>query len=246
MNKDKAKKTIQIIVMILFVIIMGIVTYCLIPVIKSLPTQEGRMELQEKVKSYGVFAPGVYVLICMFQVIIAIIPGEPLEIAGGVLFGAFGGFILCLIGITIGSILVYYLVKIIGRPLINAIMGKEKYNKLEFLHNEKKLEVIIFVLFLIPGTPKDALTYFVPITKIKPSKYFLYSSLARIPSVISSTIIGANLSKGNFTMGIIIFSITAAIGFVGILFNNKLLGGFKQKAKRLNKNIKSHKKKVDK
>lgn len=242
MNKDKARKIIQFIIMILFIIIMGVITYYLIPVIKSLPTQEGRIKLQQKVESYGVFAPGFYVLICIFQVVVAIIPGEPLEIVGGVLFGGFGGFILCLIGTVIGSISVYYLVKIIGRPLINVIMSREKYNKLKFLNNEKKLEIIIFMLFLIPGTPKDALTYFIPLTKIKPSKYFLYSSLARIPSIISSTIVGANLSKGNFTMGIVIFAITAGIGFIGILYNNKFMGDLKKKTK----NIKKHKKKVDK
>lgn len=242
MNRNKARKVIQIIIMILFVVIMGAVTYYSIPVIKSLPTQEGRLKLQEEVESYGMFAPGFYMLICMLQVIVAIIPGEPLEIVGGVLFGGLGGFALCMIGITAGSISVYYLVKVIGRPLINAIMSREKYNKLEFLNDEKKLEVIIFVLFLIPGTPKDALTYFIPLTKIKPSKYFLYSSLARIPSVISSTIVGANLSKGNFTLSIVIFAITAAIGLVGILFNNRVMGSFKKKAKKLNKNIKKHKK----
>ena len=242
MNKDKVRKIIQIILMVLFVIIMGVVTYYSIPVIKSLPTEEGRLELQHKVESYGVFAPGFYIIICMLQVVVAIIPGEPLEIVGGVLFGGIGGFILCLIGITIGSATVYYLVKIIGKPLINAIMSKEKHNKLKFLHDERKLELIIFLLFLIPGTPKDALTYFVPLTKIKPSKYFLYSSLARIPSVISSTIVGANLSKGNFKIGIAIFAITAAIGFVGIMYNNKLMGDLKKKAK----NIKKSKKKVDK
>lgn len=242
MNKNNVKKTIQIIVLVVFIVMLGLVTYYSIPIIKSLRTDEGRLELQNRVESYGAFSPIVYVLICIIQVVVAIIPGEPIEIVGGFLFKGIKGFLLCMAGITIGMIVVYYLVKIIGRPLIDAIMGKEKYNKLKFLHNEKKLELIIFLLFLIPGTPKDALTYFVPLTRIKPSKYFLYASIARIPSVISSTIIGANFSKGNNIMGIIILAITTVIGCVGILYNNKLMGDLKEKAK----NIKKHKKRVDK
>ncbi len=242
MENDKKKKIIRIIVLIIFLVAMGVITYFFIPMIKSLRTQAGREALQTRVKSYGVFAPGIYFLICLVQVVVAMIPGEPLELAGGVLFGGFNGFFLCILGITLGEVVVYYLVKLIGKPFIDAMMSKETYNKFKILNDEKRLETVIFILFLIPGTPKDALTYFVPLTKIKPSKYFVLSSLARVPSVISSTIVGANISKGNWAVGIVVFGVIAVIGLVGILFNGKIMNLLKNRTKKINDNIKNHKK----
>lgn len=236
MNNKKKSDIIRFVFAVLFIIVSGVIIYILIPVIKALYNGNGEDILSEKVASFGAFAPVVYVAICLVQVVVAIIPGEPIEILGGILFGAIPGFLLCLLGIALGSASVYYLVKALGKPLIESVMSKEKYNSLKILNDEKKLEVLIFILFLIPGTPKDAITYFVPLTRIKPSKYFVYSTLARIPSVISSTIVGANLSKGDWKMGIIIFVITAAIGLVGILYNAKFMGKIKSKAEQHKKN----------
>ncbi len=231
-KNDKRMKKIRIIGLIAFFVLLSIMTYLAIPVIQSLSTEEGRVELQNTVESFGALAPLFFVLFCIFQVVIAIVPGEPVEILGGILFGPFWGFLLCFIGMTLGSILVFYLVKSIGKPLLDAIISKERYAKLKFLHNEKKLEIIVFILFLIPGTPKDALTFFAPVTKIKPSRYFVYSNLARIPSIISSTLIGANLSDGNFLLSVIIFLITVAIAIIGIFFNDKFMAKVRNKGNK--------------
>ena len=93
----------------------------------------------------------------------------------------------------------------------------EKY---KFLKNTKKIELTIFILFFIPGTPKDALTYLAPFVPIKPKKFFVISTIARIPSVITSTILGDQIIKGNYLIAIIVFVITAIISIGGILFNN--------------------------
>ena len=87
-------------------------------------------------------------------------------------------------------------------------------------HDEKKLELIAFILLMIPGTPKDVLTYMVSLTDIKPARFYFIATFARVPSVVSSTLMGATLSRGKPVMTIIIFLITAAIGVTGIFFNN--------------------------
>ena len=137
----------------------------------------------------------VFVLIQICQIVVAFIPGEPIEIISGMLFGSMMGFFLCMIGIVIGTVLVFYLVRWLGEPLVSAFVNSEKLKKYKILNDEKRLESLVFILFLIPGTPKDVLTYLVPLTKIRPKKYFVYSSIARIPSVIVITSYSIHYTK---------------------------------------------------
>lgn len=223
MDKTKLLSKKRIILFIIFLIIIAAATILTIPLIKLLVTAEGRAKIQAMVESHETSGAFLFIGLQFIQVVIAVIPGEPVEIIGGVLFGAFGGFLFCMIGALAGTISVFYLVKLLGYPLVSSFFDRKKLKHLKILEDSKKLETIVFILFLIPGTPKDALTYIVPLTKMKASTFFIYSSIARIPSVIGSTIVGSNIGKGNWMISIIIFLITAAIGLVGILYNDKIL-----------------------
>lgn len=229
MQKQNKKNTIKTIFLIIFLLAVIGMTIFMIPIIKMLPTTEGRQRLKELVESFGAWGEVAFLGIQITQVIIAFIPGEPIEIIGGMLFGTFGGLLLCLAGTLIGTVLIFYLVKWLGQSLVSVFVENEKLKKYKILNDEKRLETVVFILFLIPGTPKDALTYLVPLTKIKPSKYFILATIARIPSVISSTLVGSNIGKGNWLMSIIIFAATAAIGLVGILYNNRFISQKEQK-----------------
>lgn len=229
MKKLDKKNIIRLIaVIVLLCVAVGITIFC-VPLVKSLTTDAGRIAFQNRVAEFGPLGWLLFLILQILQVVIAIIPGEPVEIIGGVLFGTFGGMALCLSGLFLGTVLVYYLVKAIGTPLVYAFVSEEKINSLKFLRDTKKLEALIFVLFLIPGTPKDTLTYFVPLTKVKPWKFFLLSTVARIPSVVSSTLAGENIGNGNWFFTILIFGITAAIGLVGIYYNEKLMNKVKSR-----------------
>lgn len=222
MKKIDKKNIIRLIAVIIFIGIAITATILILPFINNIRTEEGRLAIQETVSNSGISGVFLFLGLQILQVVIALIPGEPIEIIGGILFGTFGGLFLCLIGLLLGTILVFYLVKAVGKPLIHAFVSEEKLNSFKFLNNQKKLETLIFILFLIPGTPKDTLTYIIPLTKIAPWKFFLLSTVARIPSVVTSTLAGNSIGEGNWLFSIIIFLITAAIGLVGIYFNNKL------------------------
>lgn len=228
MKKLDKQNKIRFFVAIIFILITVIATIFLIPVIKSFLTENGRKILENRVQSFGAFGWLIFIIIQIIQVIVAFIPGEPIEIVGGVLFGTISGMLLCLLGLLIGTIIVYYLVKLVGKPLVFALVSEEKFNKLKFLNNKKKLETVIFILYLIPGVPKDALNYIIPLTEINPMTFFLISTLSRIPSVISSTLVGSSLGNGHFALSIIILLLTAIIGLIGILFNERIINFFKQ------------------
>lgn len=226
MKKYRKSDIVRIILFIGFILIMIGVTIALLPHIKLLMTEEGRIEFQQKLNSFGIWKFVIFVLCQVLQIIFAFIPGEPFEIISGVMFGWLGGLFMCMIGILIGTACVYYLVKLLGRPFVNAIISEEKLKKFKFLNDSRKLELITFLLFLIPGTPKDALVYFVPFTTIKPSRFFTIATLARIPSVVSSVLVGSTLNGGNWVWSIIILLLTGAIGVIGIWYNSKLMKKF--------------------
>ena len=93
---------------------------------------------------------------------------------------------------------------------------------MKFLQNTKKLNILIFILFFIPGTPKDLFTYFIGLTPMKLRTFLILSSIARIPSVISSTIGGEALGLQNYTFAIAVFILTAAISGIGLLIYRKI------------------------
>lgn len=231
MKKGRDNNRIKTVFFVIFIVVTIVLTIVLIPVIKMIMTQQGRIMLKNKVESFGAFGPVAFLAIQIIQVIVALIPGEPIEILGGVLFGGIGGFLLCMLGNVIGMVTIFYIVRGLGQSFVKKVVDSKAMSKLKIMNDEKKLEVLVFILFLIPGTPKDTLTYLVPLTKIKTAKYFIYATIARIPSVISSTVIGENIGAGNMIISIIILVITGAIGIVGITLNDKIVDKIHSKHK---------------
>ena len=168
------------------------------------------------VKHTGIWGQFIMIGISAFQIIVAIVPGEPIEIASGYAFGWFLGAVLCLLGTLVGQMVVFIFAKKFGLDFVEIFVSKKKLEKMSFLKDKEKIYVTIFFIFLIPGTPKDVLSYVAGITSIKLLPFLLVSGVARIPSVVSSTIAGSYLGVKNYKMPAIIFAVTIVIS--GILF----------------------------
>lgn len=168
----------------------------------------------------GIWGMVAYVAMLIVQVILAIIPGEPLEIAGGYAFGSLWGTVLCVIGTTIGSIIVYLLVKRFGMKMVTLFFSKEKIDSLKFLKSSPKRNILFMIIFIIPGTPKDLLCYFIGLTDINFMNMLLICSLGRLPSVITSTVGGNALGTENYIWAVVVFVATAVISIGGIAVYN--------------------------
>ena len=96
------------------------------------------------------------------------IPGEPVEILAGLLYGPLWGTLSCMLGILIGSLIVYFLVRRLGMPIVSIFMDPDKFQNLWLLKDERRFERISFLLFFIPGTPKDLLTWAAGFVRINP------------------------------------------------------------------------------
>ena len=170
----------------------------------------------------GIFGMVAFVGMTIFHVVIAFVPGEPFEIGAGYAFGALWGTVLCVVGITIGSLIVFWLVRRFGVKLLEVFFTYEKIKSLKFLQNKKRLALITFFLFFLPGTPKDLITYFVGLTKISFKEFLFIVAIARIPSVITSTIGGSLLGSEKYLLAVIAFGITFLISVIGWFVYNKI------------------------
>ena len=160
------------------------------------------------------------VLLCAVQVVVALVPGEVVEIACGYAFGAVGGTLVCLIGITLGSIAVILLVRKFGRKFVYTFYPKEKIDNIKWLSDKRKRNTLTLIVFLIPGTPKDLLTYAIGLTDMSIPVYLLLTTAARLPSVVTSTLRGAAVGDEQYTTAVIVFAVTAVLSIVGILIYN--------------------------
>ena len=169
------------------------------------------------VEQRGVWGKLAYVGMVLLQVLVAVIPGEPLEICGGYAFGALWGTVLCLLGALLGSVAVFAFVRRFGQPLVEVFFPREKLESLRFLHSSPRRDALLWLIFTVPGTPKDLLCYFAGLTDLSWGKWLLISSVGRIPSIVTSTIGGDALGVQNYQFAIIAFAVTLAISGVGLL-----------------------------
>lgn len=172
--------------------------------------------LKAQLDQFGNWGKLFLILIMAVQVVFVFLPGEIIEVASGFCYGEIQGLVICLLGAMIGTVIIYWFVEKYGIRFINKFFNQEKLHEISFLKGKKNLELILFIIFFIPGTPKDILTYFAPLTRIKLSSFLLITTVARIPSIITSTIGGHSLSEQNYPFTIAVFVITGIISIVGL------------------------------
>ncbi len=176
-----------------------------------------RASLRTWMQERGFLKYPLMVGIMALQVIIAFIPGEPIEIIAGYIFGAWGGLLLCLLGTALGSVLIILVVRKYGMRVVSLFVEKNQIDNLRFFKDPKKRDAAIFLLFLIPGTPKDILTYLSGLVPIHLGKYLLLTSIARIPSIITSTMGGNMLGKLEYRYALIVFGVTIALTVIATI-----------------------------
>lgn len=174
------------------------------------------------VAGFGGWGRLLYVAVTALQVVVAFIPGEPLELAGGYAFGALEGTALALMGIVLGSALVFVLVRRFGAGLVEVFFPREKIDSVAFLRDPKRTRPIAFLLMLIPGTPKDFLSYFAGLTKLRLAEWLAIVAVARIPSVIGSAVSGGAAGSADYALAAWVMAATVLLSGVGLLYYRRI------------------------
>ena len=213
---DKQKKTLSILAIVIFVLLSAALAWFVgRPIIRFARQPE---QFRAWVDSHGAWGPLAYAAMVFLQVVVAVIPGEPLEIAGGYAFGAWMGTLLCLAGAVLGSAAVFALVRRWGRGIVEVFFPADKLEKLHFLlHTSPKRTALFWLIFTVPGTPKDLMTYVIGLTEMSIPAYILLTTVARFPSIISSTVGGGALGDNKMWFAVVVFLITGAVSLLGYL-----------------------------
>ncbi len=221
--KLNKKRLIQIILFVAFLIVVTIAFIKLFPIISDISTEGGRLAFREHVINSGISGFLTLFALQFSQIFLVILPGEPIELLAGACYGSIGGTVFILLSSMIISTLIILLVKLFGKTFTDLFTDPEKFKKIKnskLFKNPKKFEYIMFILFFIPGTPKDLLVYIGAMLPINKVRFVILTTLARTPSVISSTIVGSNLIQGDFTTSLIIYAVIFIVAVLLVLFLN--------------------------
>lgn len=174
------------------------------------------------IEARGIWGRFLYVGMVFLQVFVAVIPGEPLEIVGGCAFGTVEGMLLCLLGGMLGSSAVIVLVRRFGIRLVKLFFSEEKLRSIRFLKSSPRRTFLFMLIFTLPGTPKDLLCYFAGLTDIRFPALLLICTLGRIPSVVTSAILGDALGTRSYFLAIVVFIVTLAVSCGGLLLYQRI------------------------
>lgn len=155
-------------------------------------------QLVEWMRRDGIAGPLICIGIQFLQVVIFAIPGEITQFAAGYVFGAGWGFLYSIIGILCGAAFDFGFAKAVGRPVVQRMIGTDKLARIDEALQSRKGHVAIFLLFLLPGTPKDAMSYAAGLSPLSLGRFLALSIPARSPALMASTLFGSQAYDRNF------------------------------------------------
>jgi len=177
--------------------------------------------LKEAISAFEPYSPLAFILLQVVQVVIAPIPGAPVGFLGGYLFGVQAGFIYSMIGLTLGSWLAFKIAGIFERWLVKKFVSHKKLKKFDYLIGREGV-ILSFLLFLIPGFPKDALCYILGLTPMHLGIFLIISTVGRIPGTLIATLQGAKAFNHQYKIFLIISVISTVITLIFYVYHENI------------------------
>jgi uncharacterized membrane protein YdjX (TVP38/TMEM64 family) len=177
----------------------------------------------------------VYFGLQQLHIVISIIPGQPFHIAAGLIFGFGFGYFLSMIGIIAGSAITFYASRILGKDAMYVFFGETRFNKFLTLVNSKKGLIIIFLMYLIPGFPKEGLGYIVGLSKIKIFPFLAIVVVGRTPALMMSIAIGSMYASGTYAAIIVIVALAVLVAVFTFIYRKKIMAKLNSEFDRLSK-----------
>lgn len=230
-KKIKQSDLIKLVGLVVFIVLITAIVVAIWPTLSIVFEPGGVETLIELITSQGPL--GVLILLGMqlLQIIVVFIPGEVVQIAAGMMYGPLWGSVVILVGCVLSSMVVYELVHKLGAPFVRSMVGEKQLLKFRQFELSGKFGVTVFILFLIPGFPKDVLTYIVPLSDMNLRTFLLLSTIGRTPGVIISTYAAAGLADGNIVTSVIIFVVAALIAIIVLLLRNRIIDAISRHSK---------------
>ena len=211
-------------ILLLILIVVGIPIYIWFfhgDWIKSIENIDDVVAFLEKYETESIF---VYIGLQIVQIVISIIPGQVFQMAAGYIYGFWPALLFAMTGAVAGTAISFMLAKVLGRDFLHIFFGEEKMSYYIERLNSKKMYAIVFFLYLIPGIPKDMVSYAAGVSEIKFKPFIIISALGRLPGMIGCLLMGDMMMEENYT-GAVIIGVFAVITFaLCIIFRKKIHG----------------------
>lgn len=226
-KRKQAKERIRFVLtiikfMILLLVVVAIPIYIAVYHADFISQFKSLEAVNAYLKQYETASIFIYIALQILQIVICILPGQALQFAAGYAYSFWLGYLYSIIGAALGAIITFYLARFLGRDALHLIFGEEKISKFIKHIDSKRGFIIVFVIFLVPGLPKDLLNYAAGVSDMKLKVFLLISLIARSPAMMCSIMIGSMFNKGSY-LGIgILTGIAIVLCILGIKFHEKL------------------------
>ncbi len=162
-----------------------------------------------------------FVFLQALQVVAAPVPGEVTGLIGGFLYGPSLGLLLSTLGLTLGSFLAFSLSKTFGRPFVDKFVSKTTLDKYDYLLHHKGA-FLVFILFLIPGFPKDILCYVLGLGHLSKKDFLLISTVGRFSGTALLTFGGSFLRQHQYYRFSVLLGVAIVMVFLAMVYKEKL------------------------
>ncbi len=162
-----------------------------------------------------------FILLQAAQVVAAPIPGEVTGLLGGFLYGPILGVMLSTIGLTIGSYIAFALARTFGRPFVDRFVDKAIMNRFDYLLHHKGA-FLVFLLFLIPGFPKDYLCYILGLGHLSTMEFIVIGGTGRLFGTILLTLGGDYIRHHQYGRFSILVGVALIVVLIAMAYRDKL------------------------
>ncbi len=188
--------------------------------------------LREWVSGWGASAPLVYIAVQAFQIVIFVIPGELVQIAGGYLFGAVSGALLAVAGTVLGATICFFLARLLGKPFVASVVPRQRMESVEKLLASPGARSVFFLLYLIPGIPKDVLGYVAGLSPFSYPFFIAVSTLGRLPGLIGSAVIGGAAAASRWVVLGVVSGAAVILFAAGLILRPRIQAWMERLAER--------------
>jgi len=184
-------------------------------------TLHDRHQLKVIIRSFGPYSPLAYILLQITQVVVAPIPGGAIEFLGGYLFGVKAGFFYSMIGLILGSWMAFSLARIFEKLAVEKFVSPQTIKRFDYLIGHEGL-ILSFLLFLIPGFPKDALCYLLGLTPMHTGIFLIISTIGRVPGTLMATLQGGKAFEHQYKTFLVLLGISAMVILAFYIYRDEI------------------------
>lgn len=173
------------------------------------------------IKEHRAYSALIFISLQALQVVAAPVPGEVTGFVGGMFFGPVWGVVYSTIGLTIGSWIAFMLARLLGRPLVERVVSLETIQRYDYVMKHKGLW-LAFLMFLIPGFPKDFLCYLLGLGHMRQRDFLLVSATGRLLGTILLTMGGTYFRDARYGALFTVVGLSLAVILLVMIYRDRI------------------------